>query len=525
MAALRMQAITACTSARFWFSAFCAVLLPTSIGYQDLSALIKHRPGAASRRDPMIVSPFGSVEAAAFNWRPVGTAMPGPPGYLTAKFDRRTLDGAELLDQTAAAKADYPAVNRALKGNRLASPQPAAAAPDTLPKLQRTDAALSAAPAKAAPAAEPEPHSDGASLDAPPSSPSTPQTADAAPLPEQAAPDEADERAATADNSDAPAAPAATGADDSASPTKPAIAAAVEERTTAKVAPAAPSPSKPVVVAAAEEAAPAKAEPSTPALAFIEDDPAQRATQIFFGGSALGISSALQPWDHGNEPVLVSASVEENVKFSPLAGDLGGGGLGGETIAGKDGVTRVRTPAERLGLEGKARVRAEKCLTDAVYFEARSEPLKGQEAVAQVVMNRVFSGYYPHDVCGVVYQNANRHLACQFTFACEGKNLNRIDEPDLWEQAKRIAKDTLDGKIWLSEVAYATHYHTFWVRPNWIYEMKKMYRLGAHLFYRPRAWGDGGDGPSWAEPTDPAAPDKPSASKVEPAKDEPTAKL
>ena len=88
------------------------------------------------------------------------------------------------------------------------------------------------------------------------------------------------------------------------------------------------------------------------------------------------------------------------------------------------------------------RAKAEKCLADAVYFEARGEVIKGQQAVAQVVMNRVFSGYYPHDVCGVVYQNASRHLACQFTFACEGKDLNKIDEPDMWEQAKHIAKDT-----------------------------------------------------------------------------------
>jgi hypothetical protein len=118
-------------------------------------------------------------------------------------------------------------------------------------------------------------------------------------------------------------------------------------------------------------------------------------------------------------------------------------------------------------------------------------------AVAQVVMNRVFSGYYPNNVCGVVYQNANRHLACQFTFACEGKDLSRVDELDMWEQAKRIAKDTLDGKIWLAEVGHATHYHAYWVHPSWVHEMKKMYRLGVHTFYRPRAWGDGSDAPVW----------------------------
>ena len=78
------------------------------------------------------------------------------------------------------------------------------------------------------------------------------------------------------------------------------------------------------------------------------------------------------------------------------------------------------TPAQELGLEGKDRAKAEKCLANAIYFEARNEPVRGQIAVAQVVLNRVFSPYYPGDVCGVVYQNAHRRLACQFTFACDG---------------------------------------------------------------------------------------------------------
>ena len=125
--------------------------------------------------------------------------------------------------------------------------------------------------------------------------------------------------------------------------------------------------------------------------------------------------------------------------------------------------------------------------------------MKGQEAVAQVVMNRVFSGVYPHDVCGVVYQNAARHLACQFTFACEGKDLDRKDEPDMWEQAKQIAKDTLDGKIWLAEVGHATHYHAYWVHPSWVHEMAKLYHLGVHTFYRPLNWGNGDDEPVWGQ--------------------------
>ena len=192
----------------------------------------------------------------------------------------------------------------------------------------------------------------------------------------------------------------------------------------------------------------------------------------------------------------MSPSLDPDIKLSALEPPADAG-AGGETVAGKGDASRFQTPAQRLGLAGKPRAKAEKCIADAVYFEARGEPLRGQEAVAQVVMNRVFSGRYPNDVCGVVYQNANRHLACQFTFACEGKDLSRIDEPDMWEQAKHIAKDTLDGKIWLSEVGHATHYHAYWVHPSWVHEMAKLYKLGVHTFYRPRAWGDGSDAPIW----------------------------
>ena len=148
------------------------------------------------------------------------------------------------------------------------------------------------------------------------------------------------------------------------------------------------------------------------------------------------------------------------------------------------------SPALRLSLEGPARARAEKCLAEAIYFESRGEPKRGQIAVAQVIINRVFSGYYPNDVCKAVYQNAHRHLACQFTFACDNVK-DVIREPDMWVQAKQISSDMLDGKLWLESVGRATHYHAYWVRPNWIAEMRKLDKIGVHTFYRPRRWGDG----------------------------------
>jgi spore germination cell wall hydrolase CwlJ-like protein len=124
--------------------------------------------------------------------------------------------------------------------------------------------------------------------------------------------------------------------------------------------------------------------------------------------------------------------------------------------------------------------------------------VRGQIAVAQVVLNRVFSGYYPNNVCGAVYQNASRHLACQFTFACDGIP-DRITEPAAWERAKAIARDTLDGKFWLKDVGKATHYHAYWVHPWWVHEMRRLDRIGVHTFYRPRNWGDGANAPVWGD--------------------------
>ncbi|MCW5694576.1 MAG: cell wall hydrolase [Pseudolabrys sp.] len=156
------------------------------------------------------------------------------------------------------------------------------------------------------------------------------------------------------------------------------------------------------------------------------------------------------------------------------------------------------SPAYRLKLDDKAYAKAQRCLANAVYFESRSEPIRGQMAVAQVVMNRVFSDFYPNDVCGVVYQNSHRRLACQFTFACDGKS-KAIHDRHSWAVANRIARQTLDGQIYLPEVGKSTHYHAAYVRPIWAREMRKLARFGLHSFYRPYAWGNGADMPAWGK--------------------------
>ncbi|MGJ3263232.1 MAG: cell wall hydrolase [Salinarimonas sp.] len=129
--------------------------------------------------------------------------------------------------------------------------------------------------------------------------------------------------------------------------------------------------------------------------------------------------------------------------------------------------------------------RERRCLEQAVYFEARSEPEEGQAAVAQVVLNRVKSSLYPDTICGVVFQNSHRHLACQFTFTCEGKSL-RITEPGPWERARRIAAAVLEGETYLAAVGNATHYHADYVRPRWASRLRHADTIGRHIFYQLR---------------------------------------
>lgn len=150
---------------------------------------------------------------------------------------------------------------------------------------------------------------------------------------------------------------------------------------------------------------------------------------------------------------------------------------------------RLAEPGTRQSYTGliapENMVREQRCLAEAVYFEARSESELGQAAVAQVVLNRAKSGLYPSTVCGVVYQNANRHLACQFTFACEGKSL-RITEAGPWRDAVRIAREVYEGTTYLVEVGASTHYHANYVRPYWAKRLKKMDTIGQHIFYQLR---------------------------------------
>jgi hypothetical protein len=120
-------------------------------------------------------------------------------------------------------------------------------------------------------------------------------------------------------------------------------------------------------------------------------------------------------------------------------------------------------------------------LAAAVYYEAADQPLQGQEAVAQVVLNRVRHIAYPKSVCGVIYEGATRP-GCQFTFACDG-SLGRPPRGQGWRTAVGVAEQALDGFVEPS-VGASTHYHTVYVHPVWDDTMRMVRRIGAHQFYR-----------------------------------------
>jgi len=129
-----------------------------------------------------------------------------------------------------------------------------------------------------------------------------------------------------------------------------------------------------------------------------------------------------------------------------------------------------------------------KCLTQAVYYEAATEPLAGRRAVAQVVLNRVRHPAYPKSVCGVVYQGSELSTGCQFSFTCDG-SLLRAPMPRPWREAEQVAREALAGHV-EAEVGTATHYHADYVLPRWAFEMDKIAQLGRHLFYRfEGTWG------------------------------------
>ena len=126
--------------------------------------------------------------------------------------------------------------------------------------------------------------------------------------------------------------------------------------------------------------------------------------------------------------------------------------------------------------------RATACMTAAIYYEAATEPVAGQQAVAQVVLNRMRDPAYPKSICGVVFQGSELPTGWQFSFTGDG-SLARKPSVKLWAQAHTVAVASLHGFVARS-VGQATHYHAAYVAPYWTPRLAKVAAIGLHIFYR-----------------------------------------
>jgi spore germination cell wall hydrolase CwlJ-like protein len=138
--------------------------------------------------------------------------------------------------------------------------------------------------------------------------------------------------------------------------------------------------------------------------------------------------------------------------------------------------------ARKVIAQRRVQMAEENCLARAVYFEARSESELGQLAVAKVILNRVKDPEYPNTICGVVYQGSGRRNSCQFSFACDGLP-DDVRSASAWANSKRIAQKALAGDAKVSAIGTATNYHADYVRPKWAKSMKRLIKIGRHVFY------------------------------------------
>ena len=119
------------------------------------------------------------------------------------------------------------------------------------------------------------------------------------------------------------------------------------------------------------------------------------------------------------------------------------------------------------------------CMAEALYYEARGEGERGQEAVAEVILGRLRSGKHADSICGVVYEPH------QFSFLEDGSMLRKRDQ-DAWVSANQLAGRILSGEIVTSMTRQATYYHEVRIKPGWAKTLVRTAQIGNHVFYQPR---------------------------------------
>ena len=129
----------------------------------------------------------------------------------------------------------------------------------------------------------------------------------------------------------------------------------------------------------------------------------------------------------------------------------------------------------------------ELCLVQAIYFEARGESFIGQLAVGSVILQRLESKSFPDTICGVVqsgkYWKGNPiKNKCAFSYWCDGKT-EKMYNYNSYDEAVNAANLVLGGAS-IALLNQATHYHAFYVQPSWSTKMKRIIRIGKHIFYK-----------------------------------------
>lgn len=192
-------------------------------------------------------------------------------------------------------------------------------------------------------------------------------------------------------------------------------------------------------------------------------------------------------------PTAAGAEPAARLTLAVQAADYGWRARASTTVAQSDFGGRAITVATRVygdkgskvqsaSLRTVSAAREQRCLAEAIYYEARGESRQGQMAVAEVVSNRVRSSLYPDTFCDVVYQGSYRDTGCQFSFTCDG-SLNRRPRGAAWREANVIAGQLLNG-LTRPVTNRATHYHTTAIDPYWSASLVETTRIGAHIFYR-----------------------------------------
>ncbi|MFO1035150.1 MAG: cell wall hydrolase [Hyphomicrobiales bacterium] len=205
-------------------------------------------------------------------------------------------------------------------------------------------------------------------------------------------------------------------------------------------------------------------------------------------------AGAAQPVPEPNTKSVAEAEPQKRIKIVPAAVDLKAENdvatpvvkklaSNVKTATADDSLKIGKADKKQALLQRRLQQAELNCLARAVYFEARSESEMGQMAVAKVIINRTHDPAYPKTICGVVYQGSQNRNSCQFSFACDGQP-DDVKSPAAWAQSRRVATMAMTGGLKMgSAMDQATNYHANYVKPRWARQMRRLVKIGNHIFY------------------------------------------